>query len=92
MEKYNNFFKDITELVEKGFSTSKALKKEVENAVKYKLENIASELNLVKRDEFEIQKKLVEKLKNEIARLNSGNKKKKVNRRFKYCLSCFRNQ
>ena len=83
MEKYNNFFKDITELVEKGFSTSKALKKEVENAVKYKLENIASELNLVKRDEFEIQKKLVEKLKNEIARLNSGNKKKKVNRRFK---------
>ena len=69
--------------MEKGFSTSKALKKEVENAVKYKLENIASELNLVKRDEFEIQKKLVEKLKNEIARLNSENKKKKVNRRFK---------
>ena len=57
MEKYNNFLRNITELIEKGLFTSKDFKKEVEDFLKFKVENITSRLNLVSREEFEIQKK-----------------------------------
>ena len=57
MEKYNKFLRNITELIEKGLFTSRDLKKEVENALKFKVENIANRLNLVSREEFEVKKK-----------------------------------
>ena len=80
MKKYNKFLGDIIELVEKGLYTSKDLKKEVENVVKFKAESIASKLNLVSREEFEVQKKLIEKLKKEILKVKKNkiysNKKK----------------
>ena len=47
MEKYNNFLRNIAELIEKGLFTSKDLKKGVENAIKLKAESIVSRLNLV---------------------------------------------
>ena len=59
MEKYNKFFRNITELVEKGIFTSKDLKKEIEDIIKFKVESIANKLNLVSREEFEVQKKLL---------------------------------
>ena len=49
MEKYNKFLRNITELIEKGLYTSRDLKKEVEDALKFKVENIANRLNLVPR-------------------------------------------
>ena len=57
MEKYNKLLRDITELIEKGLFTSKNLKKYVEDSIKLKMETIANKLNLVSREEFEIQKK-----------------------------------
>ena len=62
MEKYNNLLRNITELIEKGLFTSKDLKKEMENLLKFKMEIITNKLNLVSREEFEIQKKIIEKL------------------------------
>ena len=62
MEKYNKFLSNISELIEKGLFSSKDLKKELENTLKQKLENITDGLNLVSREEFEIQKKIVLKL------------------------------
>ena len=59
MEKYNKLLRNITELIEKGLFTSKDLKKEVENSLKFKMEIIANKLNLVSREEFEVQKKLI---------------------------------
>ena len=80
MKKYNKFLGDIIELVEKGLYNSKDLKKEVENVVKFKAESIASKLNLVSREEFEVQKKLIEKLQKEILKVKKNkiysNKKK----------------
>ena len=58
MEKYNKLLRNITELIEKGLFTSKDLKKEVEDVIKFKMEIIASKLKLVSREEFEVQKKL----------------------------------
>ena len=75
MEKYNKFLRNITELIEKGLFTSKDLKKEVENVLKFKMENVANRLNLVSREEFEVQKKRIEKLQQDLVKLK--NKKKK---------------
>ena len=71
MEKYNKFLRNITELIEKGLLTSKNLKKEVEDAFKFKIENVASKLNLVSREEFEVQKKIIEKLQKDLVKLKN---------------------
>ena len=78
MEKYNKLLRNITELIEKGLFTSKDLKKEVEDSLKLKIEIIASQLNLVSREEFEIQKKLIEKLQKDLIKLNKIKIKKKI--------------
>ena len=75
MEKYNKLLRNITKLIEKGLFTSKDLKKEIEDIIKFKLENIANRLNLVSREEFEIQKKLIEKLKEDLIRFKAKNNK-----------------
>ena len=62
MKKYNKLLRNITELIEKGLFTSKDLKKEIEDLLKFKVEIIANKLNLVSREEFEVQKKIIEKL------------------------------
>ena len=84
MEKYNKFLRNITELIEKGLFTSRDLKKEVENALKFKVENIANRLNLVSREEFEVQKKRIEKLQRDLIKFKTkkknSRKKKKIRR------------
>ncbi len=76
MEKYNKLLRNITEMIEKGLFTSKDLKKEVENSLRFKMEIIANKLNLVSREEFDVQKKIIENLKKDIIRLKI--KKKKI--------------
>jgi len=77
MEKYNKLLSNITELIEKGLFTSKGLKKDAEDLLKFKMEIIANKLNLVSREEFEVQKKMIEKLQKELARLKFQKIKKK---------------
>ena len=78
MEKYNKLLRDITELIEKGLFTSKDFKKEVEDALKFKIEILANKLKLVPREEFEVQKKIIEKLQKDLNKL----KLKKTKTRF----------
>ena len=77
MEKYNELLRNITKLIEKGLFNSKDLKKYVEDSVKLKIEMVASKLNLVSREEFEVQKKLVEKLQKDLIKLKIKKTKKK---------------
>ena len=77
MEKYNKLLRNITELIEKGLFTSKDLKKEVEDSLKFKMEIIANKLNLVSREEFEVQKKIIEKLQKNLIKLKIQKVKKK---------------
>ena len=81
MEKYNKFLGNITELIEKGLYTSKDLKKEVEDALKFKVENIANRLNLVSREEFEVQKKRIEKLQEDLIKLKTKKRNSKINKK-----------
>ena len=83
MEKYNKFLRNITELIEKGLFTSRDLKKEVENALKFKVENIANRLNLVSREEFEVQKKRIEKLQKDLIKLNTQKGKRRANKKIR---------
>ena len=76
MEKYNKFLRNITELIEKGLFTSKDLKKEVENALKFQAEDIANKLSLVSREEFEVQKKIIIKLQKDLIKLKMKKRKK----------------
>ena len=76
MEKYNKLLRNITELIEKGLFTSKDLKKEVEKLLKFKMEIVANKLNLISREEFEVQKKIIEKLQKDLTKIK--NQKKKV--------------
>ena len=73
MEKYNNLLRNIAVLIEKGLFTSKGLKKEVDDSIKLKMEIIANKLNLVSREEFEVQKKIIEKIQKKLTK----NKNKK---------------
>ena len=83
MEKYNKFLRNITELIEKGLFTSRDLKKEVENALKFKVENIANRLNLVSREEFEVQKKRIEKIQKGLIKLKTKKGNGRINKKIR---------
>jgi BMFP domain-containing protein YqiC len=82
MEKYNKLLRNIAELIEKGLFTSKDLKKDLDEAINLKMEIIANKLNLVSREEFEVQKKLIIKLQKELMILK-GKKIKKTAKKVK---------
>ena len=69
MEKYNKILINITELIEKGLFSSKDLKKGVEDSLNLKMQIIANKLNLVSREEFEVQKKILEKLQKDLMKI-----------------------
>ena len=81
MEKYSKLLKNITELIEKGLFTSKDLKKEVEDFLKFRMEIIGNKLNFVSREEFEVQKKLIEKLRSDLHKIKNKKVKTKVKRK-----------
>ena len=80
MEKYNKLLRNITELVEKGLFNSKDFRKEVEDALKFKIEIIANKLKLVSREEFEVQKKIIDKLQKDLIKLKIKKIKKRPTR------------
>ena len=80
MEKYNKLLRNITELIEKGLFNSKDFRKEVEDALKFKIEIITNKLKLVSREEFEVQKKIIDKLQKDLIKLKIKKVKKRPTR------------
>ena len=80
MEKYNKLLGNITELIEKGLLNSKDFRKEVEDALKFKIETITNKLKLVSREEFEVQKKIIDKLQKDLIKLKIKKVKKRPTR------------
>ena len=78
MEKYNKLLRNITELIEKGLFSSKDLKKGAEDSIKLKMEIIANKLSLVSREEFEVQKQIIQKLQKQLAKVKIKSNKKKT--------------
>ena len=83
MEKYNKFLSNIRDLIEKGLFNSKEMKNELENILKFKVEAIANKLNFVTREEFEVQKKRIEKLQKDLIKLNTQKGKSRINKKIR---------
>ena len=76
MNNSEKFLKILSGLIETGVLTSQDIAKGVLTSVKFNKEKIASKLDLVTRDEFNVLKKIIEKQQKEITNL----KKKKSKR------------
>ena len=77
MQKYTKFFNNIAELLETGLVSSKDLKEELENSLKFTAEKIINKLKLVSREEFEVQKALIQKLEKKIDKVKYIRRHKK---------------
>ena len=75
MTKSEKILKMISSLVENGVLTSKDIKKEISNDLKFKKDKIVNMFELVSRKEFEVLKKMVQKLMIENAKLNKSTKR-----------------
>ena len=74
---------DISKMAVDAMDTFSGVKKEVETIVSLRVNKIINKMNLVKRDEFEVLKKLVQKLVDENEKLT---KKELQKRRFQKLL------
>ena len=78
MSKSKKLIDSLTKLIEEGLLTSKDIGDEIKNSLNYKKESIINKLNLVTRDEFEIQKARLDKIQEEFSKLKKKKKTKKV--------------
>ena len=58
----NKILSDLSKIAVDAMSSFSGLKKEVETLVYLRVNKLINKMNLVKRDEFEVLKKLVQKL------------------------------
>ena len=68
----------LAKLIDEGMLTSKDIGDEIKNSLKYKKESVINKLNLVTRDEFEIQKARLDKIQEEFRKLKKRKKTKKA--------------
>jgi|TARA_Y100001949_G_scaffold155731_1_gene144170 BMFP domain-containing protein YqiC len=73
MSKSKILIDKVAKLIEQGMVTSKDLGDEIKNILKFKQDEIINKLNFVSKDEFEIQKKRLDKIEK---KLNEVLKKK----------------
>jgi len=57
----NKILSDLSKIAVDAMSTFSGLKKEIETLVSLRVNKIINKMNLVKRDEFEVLKKMVQK-------------------------------
>ena len=78
MSNSEKILKSLTSLIENGILTSNDIKKEISTDLKFKKDKIISKLELLKREEFEVLKKIVQKQDIIIKKLLKNKKSKKV--------------
>ena len=85
----NKILSDLSKMAVDAMSTISGVKKEIEPIVGLRVDKIINKMNLVKRDEFDVLKKMVQKLliENEKLKKNKkqpkSSKKKVINRKKK---------
>ena len=68
----------LAKLIDEGMLTSRDIGDEIKNSLNYKKESVINKLNLVTRDEFEIQKARLDKIQEEFRKLKKRKKTKKA--------------
>lgn len=76
---------DLSKIAVDAMSTFSGLKKEIETLVSLRVNKIINKMNLVKRDEFEVLKKMVQKvlIENDELKKSSVRKKKTIKKKKK---------
>ena len=72
---------DLSKIAVDAMSTFSGLKKEIETLVSLRVNKIINKMNLVKRDEFEVLKKMVQKVLIENDELKKAQKKPLVRKK-----------
>ena len=72
---------DLSKIAIDAMSTFSGLKKEIETLVSLRVNKIINKMNLVKRDEFEVLKKMVQKALIENDELKKAQKKPSVRKK-----------
>ena len=78
MSKTKILLNKLAKLIDQGLLTSKDIGDEIKNSLNYKKESVINKLNLVTRDEFEIQKARLDKIQKEFGKLKKRKKTKKA--------------
>ena len=58
----NKILSDLSKMAVDAMSTISGVKKEIETIVSLRVDKIINKMNLVKRDEFDVLKRMVQKL------------------------------
>ena len=93
MSKSKKLIDRLAKLIEEGLLTSKDIGDEIKNSLNYKKESIINKLNLVTRDEFEIQKARLDKIQKEFGKFKKRKKKLKRQRNLNsqsFLWACFK--
>jgi BMFP domain-containing protein YqiC len=77
----NKLLSDLSKIAVDAMSTFSGLKKEVETLVSLRVNKIINKMNLVKRDEFDVLKKMVQKILIENEELKKTQKKPAVRKK-----------
>ena len=72
---------DLSKIAVDAMSTLSGLKKEIETLVSLRVNKIINKMNLVKRDEFDVLKKMVQKILIEKDQLKKAQKKPLVRKK-----------
>ena len=75
MSKSKILINRLEKLIQDGVLTTKDISDEIKNSLNFRKEGVINKLNLVSRDEFEIQKARLDKIQEE---LNKIKKKKNI--------------
>ena len=77
----NKILSDLSKMAVDAMSTISGVKKEIETIVGLRVDKIINKMNLVKRDEFDVLKKMVQKLLIENENLKKNKKKPKSSKK-----------
>jgi len=78
MKNSEKILKSLSSLIENGILTSKDIKKEISNDLKFTKDKIINNFDLVTREEFEVLKKIVQKQNTIINKLIKDKKTRKA--------------
>ena len=73
----NKIFSDLSKFAVDAMSAFSGLKEEIETIVSLRVDKVIKKMNLVKKDEFDVLKKLVQKLADENEKVKKTYKKSK---------------
>ena len=77
----NKILSDLSKIAVDAMSTFSGLKKEIETLVSLRVNRVINKMNLVKRDEFDVLKKMVQKVLIENDELKKAQKKPVVKKK-----------